>query len=246
MFYVLHFLLNKVRIVSQTAYEAGVAGVTVYLLKDADCDGTIDFGEAVLDSCIVSADGKYSLVHNYDTSINTTPSIETITKRIKSCNDDAEEYSDGDMTRSSIDLDLGEYYVGLRFRSLNIPQGTTITEAYVTFTGTETETGTTNVAICVENSGDADAFSSSDDDITDRPHASKVVNWSPGTWVNNGKYNTPNLNEIVEAIVGRSVWNSGNDMAFMFKPNGGDRDAYTHDDNSSKAALLTVVYETDS
>jgi len=230
--------------VLQTAYEDGVAGVTVYLFEDADCDGTIDFGEAVLDSCIVSADGKYSFVQNYDTSNNT--STETITKRIKSCNDDAEEYSDGDMPRSSSDLDLGEYYVGLRFRSLNIPQGAIITEAYITFTGTETETGSNNVVICGENSDDADAFSYYDNDITDRPKASKIVNWSPGTWVNNGKYNTPNLNEIVEVIVGRSGWNSGNDMAFIIKPNGGDRDAYTYDNNSSKAALLTVVYETES
>jgi hypothetical protein len=230
----------------ESAYEGGVPGVTVYLFEDTDCDGTIDYGESVLDSSVVAADGKYSFVQNYDTSGSTSSSTETISKRISSDNDDAEEYSDGDMTRSSSDLDLGEYLVGLRFQALSIPQGATITQAYITFTGTETETGSNSVTICGQNSNDAASFSSSDDDISNRPKTSKLVNWSPTSWVNNGKYNTPNLNEIVEAIVGRTGWNSGNDMAFIIKPNGGDRDAYTHDDNSSKAALLTVVYQTGS
>ena len=226
----------------QNTFEIGVAGVTVYLYEDSDCDGQIDNGESVLDSTIVAADGKYSFVQNYDTSSSST-STETISVRISDKNDDIEERSDGEIKRGEDKIKLGERMTGLRFQFLKIPQGASITSAYITFTAYADKTESTSLIIYGEDTDDANSFSSSDDDLSNRSKSSKAQKWTPGSWKKDETYNSPELNEIVESIVGRTNWASGNDMVFILTANDGKREAYTYDKKTDKAALLVVEYK---
>lgn len=224
--------------------EDGVTGVKVYLYDDKNCNGSKDDSDVLLDSTIVGMDGKYSFLREYDP--DTTSSTASISKRISYKYDDAEEKSNGDMSRTSDDLDLGEYWVGLRFQDLSIPQGATISSAYIQFTAEDSDNTSTSLRIYGEDENDVDEFSSSDNDITDRDRTSNYVDWSPSSWSSNGTYNSAELKTVVQEIVDRGGWSSGNNMAFLIKPTSGDRDAISYDNNSSKAPLLYVEYQTGS
>ena len=228
------------------ASEIGVAGVKVRLYKDANCNGVIDNNDEVLDSTIVGSNGYYSFIQTYapDTTTTSGSSTVTVSQRISSRYDDAEEASNGDMYRTSSDLDLGEDHVGLRFTNLNIPDGANISEAYITFTAQEDEYGSARVKIYGQDLGNPVTFSSNDDDITDRTKTSASKTWNIGTWSGNSTYNTPDITDIVEEIVDRGDWSSGNSMVFIIKYEYGDRDAHSYDGSSSKAPLLVVKYTT--
>lgn len=223
--------------------ENGVSGVKVMLYSDLDCNGAINGSDALVESSVVGSDGEYSFIRTFDLS-SSSPSTASISKRVSASHDDAEEDPDGDMTRSSSDLDLGEDWVGVRFQSIGIPQGATITSAYIQFTADADDDGSTSLTIYGEDENDADSYSSSDDDITDRDRTSASVNWSPGDWDTDDTYNTPEIKTLVQEIVNRGGWSSGNDMAFIIKPNSGERDAYSYDQSTSKAPLLYVEYQT--
>lgn len=223
--------------------EIGVSGVKVRLYQDKNCNGSFDNGDELVDSTVVGVDGEYKFLRSYDP--DTTSGTASISKRISHSYDDAEE-DDGDMSRTSSDLDMGEEWIGLRFQGLTIPQGATITNAYIQFTADASDNGSTSLRIYGEDEDDADQFSSSDDDITDRTRTSAYKNWTPTSWTSNSTYNSEDIKTIVQEIVNRTGWSSGNDMAFIIKPISGERDAYSYNQSSSKAPLLVIEYQNGS
>jgi hypothetical protein len=225
------------------ATEEGVSGVKVRLYQDSDCDGTIDANEPVLDSAIVGTDGKYTFIQQYNPSSSTSV---TINASISSSYDDASEESDGDMDRTDNDLHMGSKHAGLRFQSLNIPQGATITGASITFVAEGDKTESTEIQIYAHDTDNAGAFSSSDDDITGRTATSNKVTWEPGSWTKYTSYTTPDLTDVVQEVVNRTNWSANNNMVFIFKAIDGHRDAYTYDGNTSRVPTLTVTYSTTS
>ncbi|MGK0371910.1 MAG: hypothetical protein ACJAW1_002154, partial [Glaciecola sp.] len=109
--------------------------------------------------------------------------------RVSGGNNDAEELvSDGDMSRGSSDLEFGYdgglQIVGMRFQNINIPQGATISSAYIEFVTDETDSGTTNLVIFGEDNESPTTFTNSDDNISDRTKTSASVNWTPAAWNN--------------------------------------------------------------
>jgi len=146
-------------------------------------------------------------------------------------NDDAEEddtggAQDGTMSLTSTDLELidenatnKEQIIGLRFLSVTIPKGSTITNAYIEFTVDETSSGTLDLTIKGEKSVNASRFSSTDDDISDRiPSATTAsVTWgSIPDWDTVGdKHQSPDLTTIAQEIIDQSGWASGRPMVFI-------------------------------
>ncbi|WP_424365947.1 hypothetical protein, partial [Maribacter sp.] len=178
----------------------------------------------------------------------------TVTSQVSDDNDDAEErVSDGNMSRGSSDLELTSdggtnQLVGLRFRNINVPQGATIVSADIQFTVDETDSGSTSVVIRGQDANDPGNFSNSDDDISDRTLTSASVAWNNiPAWNSVGQsgvdQQTPNLGTIVQEIVNRGGWSSGNAMVFVITGSG-ERTAESHDGSSSRAPVLTIVYST--
>ena len=98
---------------------------------------------------------------------------QTYARRVTSRNDDAEERSNGDMYRSSSDIELvndgsRRQLIGLRFRDTGIPQGATITNAYIQFTVDEKNSGSTHLTIQAHDTNDAGYFRSRDGNISSR------------------------------------------------------------------------------
>lgn len=176
--------------------------------------------------------------------------------RVSGSSNDAEEgTNDGRVWLSQggvQDLDIGRLaqsgektVVGLRFQNVAIPQGSTITNAYIEFTALTSLTGVMNIEVAGENVDDAATFTTATNNISARPKVSQVVNWAPADWVANNAYQTSDLKNTVQKIVDRAGWLSGNDMAFIFSNQSASiykRDAYAYDQDAGKAPKLHIEY----
>lgn len=180
------------------------------------------------------------------------PVVETISRRISNGNDDVEEDRNGGMYMNSSDLELvydgssrGNQVVGLRFRNITVPQGATINSAYIQFNvdeATNTSGTKTIRGHDVNNSAD---FTTANSDVSSRTKTSASVSWNPSEWNSVGSagtaQRTSELKSVVQEIVNRSGWNSGNNMSFIITGSG-KRTAESYNGSSSRAPELVVTY----
>ncbi len=144
-------------------------------------------------------------------------------------NDDVEESSWLDLTDDSLSF-KPEWYNGVRFQNVSVPQGAEITRAYIEFTSDGNNSEPTGLKIQVEAHDNPPTFSTSNKP-SDRTLSSQVVQWSPvEAWSYQNKYQTPDLSNLVQEIVGRSGWSAGNAMAFVIEHYMGQRYAKTTED----------------
>lgn len=173
----------------------------------------------------------------------------TLSVQISDNNDDVEERANGSMYNTSSDLELttdgNEQTVGLRFRNINIPRDSSIVSAYLQFTVDETSSESTSLTIRGEATGNANAFSTSNFDVSSRNRTQARVNWSPAPWTQVGAagsdQRTPNLAAIIEEVIGRNDWRSGNNLALIIDGSG-KRTAESHNGSPSAAPRLVINY----
>jgi len=176
-------------------------------------------------------------------------SVTTVTSRVISSADDAEQNSSGKVSLTSSDLELttdrgNQQVIGLRFQ-LDVPQGATIVDASIQFTVDEVTTGAATFEIFSEATDDAVAYSNTTNNISNRPTSAASVSWSPDNWseknVANEIQRTPSLATITQEVVSRSGWNSGNFIAYTITGTG-TRTAEAYNGVSAAAPLLIVSY----
>ena len=195
---------------------------------------------------------------NYSVTVATQGGAVTISSQISSGDDDVEEHEiSGAIYSSSSDIEMvfdtynsqGNQTVGLRFNNMSIPQGATITDAYVQFTVDEADSGSTNVTITGHDTGNATAFSTAAFDVSNRADTSASIVWNPADWITVGAagedQRTPNLQTIIQEIVDRGDWSTGNSIVLKMTGTG-TRTAESYDGVPSSAAVLFVEYETSS
>jgi type IV pilus assembly protein PilY1 len=187
----------------------------------------------------------------------TPPFCGEINTRVIQIRDDAEEREGiSDKTWcSSNDLDFGSgneafsVMVGLRFQDVAIPQGSTISEAWIELTGGAASAGDYNFTIRGQAADDTVQFSDQDNDIKNRPNTAASVPWSgtapwepwsPGP-PPSPPYKTADITSIVQEIVNRQAWHEGNSMVFKIAGTG-MRVAKSYDTNPTQAPLLHVKY----
>jgi hypothetical protein len=192
-----------------------------------------------------------------------SPGTSAITEqvRISADNDDAEELiSDGDMYRDSTDLEFshddfagGLQIVGMRFKSVDVPQGATINSAYLEFTTDEKDTGTTKLVIYGEDHDNPNQFANNNYNISKRTKTSALVNWTPSVWNNtNLIHQSSDIKTIIQEIVNRTGWQSNNNLVLIVEPGSGctdrncQRTAESHDGESNNAPLLIINYSLSS
>ncbi|NNE69365.1 MAG: hypothetical protein HKN29_03255, partial [Rhodothermales bacterium] len=103
-----------------------------------------------------------------------------------------------------------------------------------------------NLTLRAEATDNAEAFSSSAHDITDRARTLASATWSPNDWDSVGEAGsdqlTPDLSALIQEVVSRPGWSAGNSLAFIINGSG-ERTAEAHDGESSKAPLLRVTWQ---
>ena len=173
--------------------------------------------------------------------------------RVSASSDDAEQaVTGGSVQLSSGDLELttdgsSQQVVGLRFGGLQVPQGATITNAYVQFRTDETSPGASNLTVRAEAVDNAPTYTSATNNISNRATTTANVAWTPPDWTAVGEagtsQRTPNLASLVQAVVGRAGWAQGNAVAMQFRGTG-RRTAEAFEGGASFAPLLHVEYTT--
>lgn len=134
---------------------------------------------------------------------------------------------------------------GLRFQTVSIPQGATITSARIDFVPAGSDDRAVTFDVAAQNAGDASAFSSTED-FTSRTKTA-AVSWSPPAWRTQNPpvyVQGPDVRAQVQTVVNNSAWCGNNSMAFFVTPTSGSgsRVAKSFDDGSSLQPILKVTY----
>lgn len=157
--------------------------------------------------------------------------------------DDVTQFTDTGSFDSN-QLKGGDYYAGarpgMRFRSLGIGSGATISSATLSLY-IEYLQGSLSQNIYADDVDDAPQWSSNDTpaDIT---KTSNSVAWA---WTSESVYTSTKITSIVQEVVSRSGWSSNNAMRFAGFDNGnfnGGGKAYDYNSGSSKVATLSVTW----
>ena len=173
--------------------------------------------------------------------------VQTFERRVEDNNDDAEErVSNGNMDLGSSDLELiydgHDQFVGIRFRDVQIPRGATIVNAYIEFRADESQSGATSLVFQGQAANNPGTFNNTSYDISSRNRTTASMNWNNvPAWNSNGTYQTPNMATVIQEIVNRGGWSSGNSMVIIISGSG-HRTAESHNGNRSRAALLHIEY----
>ncbi|MCK4988269.1 MAG: hypothetical protein KAS40_22190, partial [Desulfobacterales bacterium] len=134
--------------------------------------------------------------------------------RVKRDEDDAEEKSGNATDWDDNLLELGQSdNVGLRFQNVEIPQGASITNAYIEFFMAEDESTTTNLTISGHDDNSAAVFTNTVGNISSRAKTSNKVDWDPSAWTAIPQDSRINIGKavIAEIFQDRSInWGYGN------------------------------------
>jgi hypothetical protein len=170
--------------------------------------------------------------------------------------DDAKTYNTGFST-TDIDAVVGSAsgyscdYLA-RFTDVNIPQGAAIDSAFLSLHCSSTQGGTTcNGLIYAEDTASAATFTSWND-YASRHLTGNAIAWNDieshtlQTW-----YRTPDIKSIIQEIIDRGDWSSGQDLAVFVQDNNSDAGAFRRfyeyerpgSDGTSACSLLVFYTE---
>lgn len=177
----------------------------------------------------------------------------TVEVRISASSDDGEENSTtGAVDITSTDLNLpgspeGHDTVGMRFAGVTIPDDVIIVDAYIQFQVDEVSTGSSTIYILGGDLDDAPTIATDPYFISSQPLTTAYVAWSPANWTTPGEagagQRTPNLAAIVQEIIDRPGWVSGNALGFGVTGSG-RRTAESYDGDPAAAPLLHIEHTT--
>ena len=222
------------------------ANRTVTVTPAANQSGTATITLTVSDGVLTSSDTFVLTV------VDPTSPV-TLTRSIATSADDAEESALGVVSLTSTDIELvddgGLQTVGLRFTGLAIPQGAIISSATIQFKADELQSGVTALDIAAQAADTAPAFTAPAGSLSSRAITSTSVLWQPPAWNTIGEatatQRTPNLAAVVQEIVSRPGWASGNAIAFLIEGTG-RRTAEAFDKAGSVPANLSITYSVES
>jgi PKD repeat protein len=180
--------------------------------------------------------------------IATLPSVTPVDRRVAGSSDDAEESASAKSSINGTDLDLvydkSNQTVGMRWTALDIPAHAIIRSAFIQFSSKDARSEATSLTIRGQAADNAATFTTANGNVSSRPRTTAGVSWAPPAWargVAGADQRTPDLSAVVDEIVNRPGWTSGNALA-LIATGTGHRVAWSYDGSSASAPLLHVEY----
>lgn len=147
------------------------------------------------------------------------------------------------------------YYAGMIYESVEVPNAAVITSAYINFTcGIEASAGANAYAQISAYDVDSapTAFTTAGDYVTWlAANTTAITDWDNiPAWVIDSVYQSPSIVDVIQEIVDRPGWSSGNNIMIFFEDysnrsphvDGNRRYAYTYDSDSSKTPVLFFTF----
>ena len=173
--------------------------------------------------------------------------------QVSADSDDAEErVSSGNMNLGSSDLELvdeggsagNRQLVGMRFLNVEVANGATILEAYLEFETDETDSGASSLTIRGQDADNPGTFTGGNSNISNRTTTTASTNWNnlPAWNTTSEHHISPDISAVVQEIVDRGGWSSGNAMVYVVNGSG-ERTAESHNGEPDAAAILRIKYD---
>jgi hypothetical protein len=173
---------------------------------------------------------------------NSASAVTFVIRVNASANDATQTGTTVNLTSTTLDLS-GADWVGQRFSNVTIPQGAYIISADVTFTANNPNAGNFSTTLYGEAADNSTAFSTSSSNVSSRARTSAAAAWSAtGNWNVGDVENTSELKTVVQEIVNRAGWASGNSLSILVKKIRGNRRVHSYNGSPSQAPLLRVEY----
>jgi len=174
---------------------------------------------------------------------------------VASTSDDAEEkVNSGNVNISSSDLELpyvnGEknQLVGMRFTDIKIPKDAIITDARIQFEVDEGRSGYLDLKITAEAADNPVTFEADYDNLSARPKLAPITWTDVPALPRNGDLVTDDLTSLVQQLVNRDGWKSGNAMAFYVSSVSGKnyRELESYDGEKANSPKLRINFKSNS
>lgn len=135
----------------------------------------------------------------------------------------------------------------LRFTNVTIPNGATVNAATLKLTAAIADVGDTVRLNIAAEDADNPAVPTSCADLAGRVRTSASVPWDFTTdWVIDTEYSPGDLAAVIQELVDRGGWSSGNALNIIIDDDGSDggafRRAYSYEGSTAKAAKLDITY----
>jgi hypothetical protein len=179
--------------------------------------------------------------------------VPTFSGQVSQSSDDAREITAGTgihtVNNTGVGTNIGQAGVGtnflvfLRFQNVTIPQGTTISAA--TFSPNFTSASNTGSATINGEAADDSATSTTTaNSISSRSKTTASASWNVGTVASTGFQVSPDISSVIQEIVNRGGWASGNALSLLISVGSGSASGNInlYDQSPSDGAELAVTY----
>lgn len=185
------------------------------------------------------------------TPIPTPPTSGTITLQIKASSDDVNQ-DNATFTSNSTTVWLGNgtsttaSYAGLRFINVTIPPSATVVSAKLQVYSFQSQWISVNMSMAADATGNSATFSASSLPsqrtlTTQKISHSSNSNWNANTW-----YTLDEMAPVLQEVISRADWVSGNSLSLILKGTGGAygrKNITGWDGSSANAAKLVITYQ---
>lgn len=170
----------------------------------------------------------------------------TLDLQVGASSDDAYQKTSGDvvLTGSLGIVDNVDEWNGYRWTSVTVPNSATIDVAHMEVEITNAGWDEPNHTFFGNDVDSAVTFSATTNNVSGRARTSASEVWDNSNLGAPGRFNTTDLSPLVNEIVNRTGWGSGNDLVIVFRGDGGARDlaVQSWDQDNANAATLHIEY----
>ena len=170
-----------------------------------------------------------------------SPSSETLNLKVATGADDVAENAAGAVVAGRA-LHFARQQVGLRFTDVALPPGAVVTAATITFRTASRDASAVSLQIRGE-AADSAAVLVDTPKLSSRAQTLASALWQPKAWRAGSRVRTTDLSAVVQEIVNRNGWQSGNALAFVVTGSGtAKRSVFARDAGRARAPQLSISY----